>query len=1080
MRRASFDSKQCFRSNEWPTTPTGVLDALKGAGWPSRQVLLTHEASRELAGELSIPIAVPMPPIWDTVPGAPTPMWLTSLTSDSANAATWQRVALSLARGTPGRSALLVGVGERRVRVAVCASPQRGSFVWEGARLEARNVAMLATILAAQSPSVAAMRLSHELERREVDRRFFADVRRWRDAMAEGWSKGPEDNGPRQTLAMTTLARLLFLAFVQRKSWLAGNTNYLAQHLLPPDAEQLYQSRLLPLFFDALNRAPAERAERELFEGVPFLNGGLFERSVLERTYPALDLPDEVLREGFVRVIEGYRFVEDESSSASAAVDPRMLGAVFEGLMCDDRRSRTGAFYTPPTLVSRVVDASLDTQLYARLPQLDALRTAQRISPSSAREASSVLRSLRIIDPAAGSGAFLLGALDWLAPLRWWAWACDPATAHRTLADARRAVISDNLYGVDVSSTAVLLCELRLWLALASAMPDGITNEVMPLPNLHHRVRVGNTLHDHAHYAPGSASVAHDAILELRDCNAALSNSTGVAKRELDKQRSGLEREIAATRVDHALTQTVEKLAALERIDASPDLFGGTLGLSPAQRRERSRLEVARDALGDVLIETAQDHWRPSFDAAVHFADVFAAGGFDVVVGNPPWVRAAELPPQERRRLKERYQWMRGSGRAFGSQPDLSVAFVERSVELLRAGGTLGLVLPSKLLSAEYARAMRRGLAERTHVVEIEDLASSSNGLFSAETYPAVLVATRNTAAQTVPVQIIKKVRMFVDLSELWLGSDPGDPWRLLSREERTLLRALSRTVTTLRERWPVKMGVKTGANRVFLNPPDGVSPVVSVLRGRDIQDGEFRIRDSILFAHDGVTGLAFSSIDGPAYAHIMANLSTLEARSDVKGSTTPWSVFRVCPGALGDRVVWRDIGKTLDAVVVPSVSEGGPVVLNTTYYVPLPDEPTARLVRAWITHPLMRWLAETTAEPALSGYLRFQTTNVGALPVPAGVSDLNGVWASVAEGAELYEQTRVMCSLLGVSISLVDGVLGETGTGGDDGAGTDQPEPEQPERTGAKPGGESSDALTQHRARPQAILSDAQSSETL
>ena len=111
---------------------------------------------------------------------------------------------------------------------------------------------------------------------------------------------------------------------------------------------------------------------------------------------------------------------------------------------------------------------------------------------------------------------------------------------------------------------------------------------------------------------------------------------------------------------------------------------------------------------------------------------LFATGGFDIVAGNPPWLRAEEVPPEMRRRLEGRYRWWRGSARGFGHRPDLAVAFLERSLELAAPGGIVALLVPAKLATAGYGAAARHGLTASNTLTHAADLTGRPDAVFDA------------------------------------------------------------------------------------------------------------------------------------------------------------------------------------------------------------------------------------------------------------------------------------------------------------------------------------------------------------
>src|SRR5207302_675982 len=141
-----------------------------------------------------------------------------------------------------------------------------------------------------------------------------------------------------------------------------------------------------------------------------------------------------------------------------------------------------------------------------------------------------------------------------------------------------------------------------------------------------------------------------------------------------------------------------------------------------------------------------RDGGAPFFAFESHFGDVLAWGGFDLVAGNPPWVRGERVPMRVREALATRYAtWRPARGRGFAHLPDLAVAFVERALELAAPGGTAALLVPAKLASSGYAEPLRRRLAEGARVERVAPMPAGS--AFAAAVYPMVLVTTRAGAA---------------------------------------------------------------------------------------------------------------------------------------------------------------------------------------------------------------------------------------------------------------------------------------------------------------------------------------------
>src|SRR5690606_4454637 len=203
------------------------------------------------------------------------------------------------------------------------------------------------------------------------------------------------------------------------------------------------------------------------------------------------------------------------------------------------------------------------------------------------------------------------------------------------------------------------------------------------------------------------------------------------------------------------------------------------------------------------------------FGIEAAFGAARVGAGFDLVVGNPPWIRAERIDQRERDMLAARYRWWRASGKGWLHQPDLSVAFLERSHELLANGGTMGFLVPSKLATAGYAATCRAALAHHATLHVVAPLHDDPRAGFEATTYPLALVASRRVP----PPQ--HRVR-------LSLGDGPGvlqSGWR--ERESCSLASSAVQQMATrlsglprLEMCFPASLGVKTGINQAFIDPP--------------------------------------------------------------------------------------------------------------------------------------------------------------------------------------------------------------------------------------------------------------------
>ena len=632
-------------------------------------------------------------------------------------------------------------------------------------------------------------RVVEVLDQERLTRRFYEGFVAIRQHLAATMRGGPREQSAREAIALTLLLRLIVLYFLQGRGALDGDLWFLQSHLDRARRFELdpYEALIRPLCFGALSLPEGERSAAALKLGrIPFLNGGLFEPTLEEREHPGLAWPREVWEQVFEGFFERYSFAlrEPLSSERAADIDPEVIGRVFEGLMCQSHRSHTGAFYTPEDLVRRIVAQSLrahlaeaaDVEDHEALARLIEFGDAMRLSEQERGRLGAALASVTILDPAVGTGAFLLEALTALQRC----WAALDELGHEGALKAHsyegaRELVHAHLYGVDVNATAVRLCELRLWLNLLALLPGDLSDRIetiQPLPNLGHRLAIGDSLigpcevtlfgarRQAARQRPFKPSELKrlegaDASIE-RDATRRLQRhylcAHGAEKARAQRQLEAHERDRVVARYRAHQRRAAGSIEELEFARESPDLFGHPQGLKAGAERELLMLYRERDALKRAIGEAERGDRAPAFSYEARFGEVMSQGGFDLIVTNPPWVRATAVESCAKGIHAARYRsaqatlWRgakaHGVRATFGAQADLSALFLERSLELLRPGGRLGALVPAKLFRSLHGAALRGVLAEH-HVLGIEDLSEAQRSHFDAAAYPALLEVRR-------------------------------------------------------------------------------------------------------------------------------------------------------------------------------------------------------------------------------------------------------------------------------------------------------------------------------------------------
>jgi len=827
--------------------------------------------------------------------------------------------------------------------------------------------------LAGETSLALSLRIGEALASEGVTPRFFRAFRATLERLTDRLAV-PRSRSDRHTLALTALTRVLFLYFVQAKGWLDGDRRYLIHRFDDSVATRRHFHRQVfdPLCFGALNRPASGRSGAARALGrLPFLNGGLFEPTALERREGSARWTNSDWRDAFDELFERFHFSAREADDAGHCVAPDMLGRVFEGVMDPSERRASGSYYTPAALVREIVRAGLTAILVQRFG-LAPLAADRWMHDGDPPDAPPDLRRVAVLDPAVGSGAFLLGALEELTRLR-----C--AAGEGPAAAVRRDVVAHSLFGVDLKLTAVRLAELRLWLALVPDQDETDLTLIAPLPNLDGHVRQGDALLDPLTLARalGGAGATIPApspeIERLTIARRALFSLAGPAKRRALGELAGAEGALAR-RLFAAAVATLERRAAeLVAAGKNRDLFGRRRGLRPDERALLRRLRASRRELRVAARRLSREGGTPFFAFESHFADILARGGFDLVVGNPPWVRGERVPAQVRETLATRYTtWRPERGPGYAHLPDLAVAFVERALELTAPGGAAALLVPAKLASSGYAEPLRRRLAASTRLERVAPVAQL--GGFGAAVYPMALVTVRvePTGRERVATALGPKTGAPA-VPQRALATD--GPWILAGGASR-VARHLRAVCPAVGDRWRPQLGVKTGADEVFLvsQPGPATRPVV---RGRDLRPWRATPRAHLLWTH-GPDGRPFARLPAELARALDPHVERLCRRSDYRRGP-PWQLFRIALADAPHRVIWPDLARRLAAVVPDS----NVVPLNTVYGIVTRAADDAYALAALFNSRWLTALARLSADPARGGFRRFNARVVRGLPLP-------------------------------------------------------------------------------------------------
>lgn len=516
-----------------------------------------------------------------------------------------------------------------------------------------------------------------------VSDEFYREFKDHYDRLSNG-VQGTNNEVLKRDFALLFAIRIIFLGFVQKKGWLGDNPrfmqDFLDEYKQLGSSDTLYKEWLEPLFFGAFNSppgskeiidmAPLSNCTKEILHNAPYLNGELFKRKQNVDDC-GLRIMDQSICEFFDFLFQ-YNFTVEENELYDEELDlnPEFLGIILERITNKDQ----GAVYTPRVEVDLMCRLALvkwleqntdipKEKLYhlffktTRAGEIhDNAEDQSEFSPDEIRTLVERLETVTICDPAAGSGAFEVGMLQVLDQVLE-----DLYTRENTPQDLKsqaptpferkKAIISRSLYGVDVQRWAVWINQLRLWLTLFVDMPETEKHSSEPLlPNLSFKVRTGDSLVQRvgSKTFPVHGNVKLSKDLERRITRLKCMKSEFFYNKKTDSYDIEHEElDIFRTILDEEIIERSNKIRMLQepRHESGPLPFS-VEDIGPEQKkldfahvieRLQRELEELNEQKNNLIEE------RP-FIWSIEFPEIFfERGGFDIIIGNPPYVRQEHI-----------------------------------------------------------------------------------------------------------------------------------------------------------------------------------------------------------------------------------------------------------------------------------------------------------------------------------------------------------------------------------------------------------------------------------------------------
>lgn len=697
------------------------------------------------------------------------------------------------------------------------------------------------------------------------------------------------------------LGRIVFLHFLQKKGWMGcpadnevwkgGDKNFMLNLFSKfPTQQTFYSKGLTILFFKILNtdrRKKNDVMPKELHYTnpntksnayrAPFLNGGLFDDELPQTN--TFDFPVDYFKDLF-DFFSQYNFTIDENSpeEQEVGIDPEMLGHIFENLLEENKDK--GAFYTPKEIVHYMCQESLIQYLRTHLPECaeDESQATKAIETfirkddigdrtdkknfivANAKRIEAILDKVKICDPAIGSGAFPMGMLQEVFKAK--------TTLDLTLdkAQVKKDIIRNNIYGVDLENGAVDIARLRFWLSLV------VDEEVpQPLPNLDYKIMQGNSLLERFEeidlskvhtitktttiYEPQKdifgniinpqLKITDDTVLRDNDLQQ-LMNEFFI---ETDPVKKAEKKEKVNQTIHNHIDYNLElwQNALTIQIANAPKLTDPTIKLATKRKIEKLHADLealnnTRKALHELENKTA----KPYFLWHLLFADVFADGGFDIVIGNPPYIQLQKMGEDANRLERANYKTFTRTG-------DIYCLFYEQGFNLLKPNGVLTYITSNTWMRTKFGELMRNYFREQTQTISLLNFEDTK--IFQTATVETNIILSKNNQ-QTTPFKAVAvkadyslgtNIYEYFQNNAIEIKGPSDDGWIILSKEDFIIKTEIEKNGKPLKE-WNVEMNfaLKSGFNDAFFIDeekknellrldPNSAEVIKPLLRGRNI-----------------------------------------------------------------------------------------------------------------------------------------------------------------------------------------------------------------------------------------------------
>lgn len=834
-----------------------------------------------------------------------------------------------------------------------------------------------------------------------------------------------------RNFASRLMGRMVFLYFLQKKHWLGasnqqykdGSSTFLSDLFFNDKESQndYYEKYLSPIFFNALNTPDRKNEEFKLHNGktvcIPFLNGGLFEEEQEPKTHRKIHFPTSYF-EMLFNFFNGYNFTiyENSPEEHTVAVDPEMLGHIFENLI--DYNKDTGTFYTPKEIVQYMTQESLieylNTHLQKERKDIENLLKNHYTKPFNNVELEKIdqlLNDVKICDPAIGSGAFPMGMLQEIFNLK--AVIAYELKKEWNPAQVKQDIIQNSIYGVDLDEGAVEIARLRFWLSL-------VVDEGTPkaLPNLDYKIMQGNSVVESFKGIDLSKISTGNDLMIVENLQTDLFGDLVDDQMKITIGKSGLAEEIQNLIKKYFTAKTEQKkelkdkiqYKITEHIDFNIELRENQLhrqinileqSYKNLKAKELKALENYKSDLQN-LYETKEELYKiqkreekPYFLWHLFFADVLTKGGFDIVIGNPPYIQIQKLGKLSLELENVGYKTFKKTG-------DIYALFYEKAIDLLKDKGTLSYITSNTWMRTKFGEELREYFLKNIKIKNLINFEDTQ--IFPSATVEVnIIIANKDNWNFPINATVVKgnlnrtnSIADYVENNYSEIEYLDKEGWVILDNKNFLLKKEIEKVGTKLKN-WNLDFyrGFLTGFNDAFFidektkneiiqKEPKANEIIKPLLRGREIKKYFFeKTNNYVIFTHNGYTNLSknrIPKIDINQFPIIKNHLDNfwneIEKRADQ--GDTPYNL-RNCAYAESfdkDKIVWLAISdKPAFALDTEKMYVTAPAYIMTS--------DRNKYLLSFLNSKIMEWYLDKVSSSTGQGTNQWSKIFVEQLPIP-------------------------------------------------------------------------------------------------